>query len=61
MNSFISYLKNVRGELSHVTWPNPRIAAWHVVLIILISAFTALLVAGLDFGFTTAVSKLLLK
>lgn len=61
MNSFISYLKNVRGEFAHIVWPNPRTAALHVLLIILISAFTALLVAGLDYGFTQAVSQLILK
>jgi preprotein translocase SecE subunit len=59
MNSFINYLKNVRVELTHVTWPNPRIAALHVVLIILISAFTALLVAGLDYSFTQGVNYLI--
>jgi preprotein translocase SecE subunit len=57
MNSFISYLKNVRGELAHVVWPSQKQAITHVVLVILISAFTALFVAGLDFLFTSAVSK----
>jgi preprotein translocase subunit SecE len=59
MNSFVSYLRNVRAELTHVVWPNPRIAAWHVVLIIVISAFTAALVAGLDYGFTQGVGYLI--
>ena len=61
MNSFISYLKNVRVELTHVVWPKPRVAIGHVVLIILISAFTALLVAGLDYVFTQGVSQLIVR
>jgi len=61
MNSLISYLKNVRAELTHVVWPNPRIAAGHVVLIILISVFTAVLIAGLDYAFTQAVSYFIVR
>jgi preprotein translocase SecE subunit len=59
MNKFFTYLKNVRAEMTHVVWPNPRVAIGHVVLIVLISAFTALLVAGLDYAFTKAVSYFL--
>lgn len=55
MKSFISYLKNVRGELSHVVWPKPRQAALHTVLIILISVIVAVLAGVLDFAFTRAV------
>jgi preprotein translocase SecE subunit len=56
MNNFFSYLKNVRAEMTHVVWPNTRVAIGHVVLIVLISAFTALFVAGLDYAFTKAVA-----
>lgn len=61
MNSIISYLKNVRAELTHVVWPNPRIAAGHVVLIVLISVFTAVFIAGLDYAFTHVVSQLIVR
>lgn len=59
MNSFITYLKNVRGELSHVVWPSQRTAVMHVILIVLISIFAALFIAGLDYVFTRGVGQVL--
>lgn len=56
MNSFFTYLKNVRGELAHVVWPNRNQAIVHTVLIIVISAVVALLLAGFDYGFTRIVN-----
>lgn len=56
MNNFFTYLKNVRAEMTHVVWPNTRVTIGHVALIVLISVFTAVLVAALDYGFTQAVS-----
>jgi len=58
MNSFVTYLKNVRGELSHVVWPNQRQAVMHVILIVLISTFTALFIAGIDYLLTTGVGRI---
>jgi preprotein translocase SecE subunit len=55
MNSLTSYLQNVRMELSHVVWPTPRQGMIFTTLVILISTITALLIAGVDYGFTTAV------
>lgn len=55
MKSFISYLKNVRGEFSHVVWPSPRQAAIHTVLILLVSAFVALFIGVLDYLLTSLV------
>ena len=56
MNSLTSYLRNVRIELSHVVWPTPRQALIYTALVIGISALVALMTAGLDYGFTYAVS-----
>ncbi len=56
MHSLITYLKNVRGEMKHVVWPTRQQAISHTVLIILISAITALLITGLDYVFTSAVN-----
>jgi preprotein translocase SecE subunit len=58
MHSLITYLKNVRGELAHVVWPNRRQAVIHTVLIILISTLVALVITGFDFGFTSGVNQL---
>lgn len=51
MKSFVTYLKNVRAEMAHVVWPGQRTAIAHVVLVIVISAVTAVLIAGLDIVF----------
>lgn len=57
MNSFFTYLKNVRGELAHVVWPSRNQAILHTVFIIIISTVVALLLAGFDYGFTRIVNQ----
>jgi len=52
MASLTTYLKNVRTELKHVVWPPREQALQHVALITLISIFTALFIAALDYLFT---------
>ena len=53
------YLKHVRAELTHVVWPKTRQAAMHTLVIVLISIATALIVAALDYVFTTVVGGLI--
>lgn len=60
MKGIITYLKNVRGELKHVVWPSQGQAVTHVVLILIISAFATLFIAGLDYVFTHGVEYLLI-
>jgi preprotein translocase SecE subunit len=57
MNALVTYLRNVRGELAHVAWPTPRTAIGHTLVVVLIAVIVALLVGGLDYLFTTAVSS----
>jgi preprotein translocase SecE subunit len=59
MSSFVTYLKNVRAELSHVVWPSRRQSLSHVALIVLISAITAVFIAVLDHFFTRGVGFLI--
>lgn len=59
MKSFITYLKNVRGELQHVVWPKPRTAAMHTLIVILLSAFAALFIGILDYLLTQGVGSIL--
>ena len=61
MRNFISYLKNVRQELTHVVWPSNKQALAHVVMIVLISAFTAFFIALLDYGLTQGVNYLITR
>jgi len=58
MQSFVTYLKNVRAELAHVVWSDARQAVFHTILIIVISTVLALVISGLDYGFTALVSRL---
>jgi len=59
MNSLVTYLKNVRAELAHVVWPRPRTAIVHVALIVLITVIVALIVTGLDYGFSTVIERVI--
>lgn len=56
MKALISYLEGVRAEFAHIVWPSQRRAVTDVILIVIISAVTALLIAGLDYAFTGAVN-----
>lgn len=56
MNALVTYFRGVRSEFSHIVWPTPRRAITDMLAIILISAVTALLIAGLDYAFTGAVN-----
>jgi preprotein translocase SecE subunit len=56
MNALTSYLRGVRTELTHVVWPSQRRAITDVIAVILISAVTAALIAGLDYVFTGIVT-----
>ena len=58
MHSFVTYLKNVRAELTHVVWPDRNQAIIHTFLIILISAIVALFIAALDHIFTGVVTRI---
>ena len=60
MASLVTYLKNVRIELTHVVWPSQRQALGHVAIIIIISIFTALFIAALDYVFTNGIREVLL-
>lgn len=52
--SFITYLKEVRSELAHISWPTPRQAVVYTVFIIVISMFAAAYTGALDFLFELA-------
>lgn len=53
MKAFINYLKDVRGELAHVSWPTRRQAIAYSLLVIGISLFVAALLGAFDFVFTS--------
>ncbi|MBL1434101.1 preprotein translocase subunit SecE [Candidatus Wolfebacteria bacterium] len=52
MKTFFNYLKDVRGEMKHVSWPTRRQATAYSLLVIGISLFVAALLGAFDFIFT---------
>lgn len=52
MKSFINYLKDVRGELEHVSWPTRRQTTAYTLLVIGISLFVAAYLGVFDALFT---------
>ncbi len=59
MNSFFEYIKSVRGELTHVSWPTVSQAIAYTALVIAISLFVAFLLGGFDFIFTLGLEKII--
>ena len=58
MHNLITYLKNVRTELSHVVWPSWQSGVAHTFIIVGISALVAVFIGVLDFGFTSIVARI---
>lgn len=57
--SLISYLKETKAELAHVTWPSQNQVIWSTVAVIIISGVIAYLLGFFDFLFSTGLQKLL--
>jgi preprotein translocase subunit SecE len=48
----INYFREVRAELSHISWPTTRQAITYTILVIVIAVGIGLYVGALDFGFS---------
>ncbi|MEN9389982.1 MAG: SecE/Sec61-gamma subunit of protein translocation complex [Candidatus Parcubacteria bacterium] len=59
MGAFIQYLRDVRSELTHVSWPTTAQAIAYTALVILISVIVALILSASDFVFTFGLEQLL--
>lgn len=60
MNIF-TYLKSVQAELKEVAWPTRAQTISFTIIVILLSAFFAVFLGGVDLGFKTALTYLLNK
>lgn len=58
---FIEYIKESKGELSHVTWPTRRQAVVFTVLVIVLSVGTSLYLGAFDALFTTLIKKFIVR
>ena len=59
MKPLIDYLKAVRAELKHVSWPSRNQAVGYTALVIAISLGVAALLGAFDFTFSRGVEFLL--
>lgn len=58
MKKIIQFLKEVRIELSKVTWPTRRQAIYMTGIVVLFAVIIGLFVSGVDFGFTKLIQFL---
>ena len=59
VNALIRYLKEVRLELTKVTWPDKQEVIKLTLTVIIFSAIVALFVGGLDLVFTKLLESLI--
>ncbi len=59
MHTLITYLRHVREELKHVTWPPRHQAIAHTLLVIAISIVTALIISVFDYIYTSGIAHLI--
>ena len=59
MNAFIQYLKDVRSELTHVSWPSNQQAAGYTALVVGISLIVAAILLASDNIFENGLKALL--
>jgi len=55
----INYLKEVRGEMRHVSWPTRRQVIAYTAVVIAISLVTAFYLGLLDYIFTAIVQRII--
>ncbi len=59
MSKLITYFKETRAELKHVTWPTRKQAVMYTVVVIIISLFTAFYLGAFDYLFTTLLKSVI--
>ena len=57
---FIRYFGDIIGELKKVVWLARREAAYLTVLVLIVAGAFAIILGGLDYGFTALVDKIFL-
>ncbi len=58
-NRFIQYVKDVRGEMTHVAWPTQKQTAIFTALVIAVSIVTALYLGAFDYVFTSVLDTVI--
>jgi preprotein translocase SecE subunit len=60
MQRFINYVKDTRGELTHVSWPSRRQAGLYTAITIAISILTSLYLGFFDYVMSLILQKFVL-
>lgn len=61
MKKIISYFKEVKAELKHVTWPKRTDVIKLTLTVLLVSVIVGIYVGGVDFVLTKLLEKLVAK
>ncbi len=57
MSTLINYLRDVRAELRHVSWPTRSQAINYTIIVLVISVGTGLFLGLLDFTFSMMLKR----
>ncbi|KKW09713.1 MAG: Preprotein translocase, SecE subunit [Parcubacteria group bacterium GW2011_GWB1_49_7] len=60
MNRFINYVKDTRGEMSHVSWPTKRQAIVFTAIVIVVSIVVAAYLGLFDYVLSLILQKFIL-
>lgn len=61
MNRFITYLRDTKTELNHVSWPTQRQTIIYTALVIVLSIVTAVYLGVADYGFSQGLDFILFR
>jgi preprotein translocase subunit SecE len=61
MKSVVTFFSEVKSELSKVTWPKKNEVVRLTSIVLLVSVVVGLYVGGLDYLFTTVLTKIITK
>jgi preprotein translocase subunit SecE len=61
MEKFISFLKDVKIELSKVSWPTKDQTIKYTIIVIALSLGIAIFLGGVDFGLQMGLSRFIIK
>lgn len=59
MEKLINYFKESKAELTKVTWPTNEQAVLSTIMVIVISAVTAVFLGGVDYGLNEILNQVI--
>lgn len=59
--SLISYIKETRGELKHVSWPTRGQAIFYTIMVIVVCVALSFFLGAFDYGFRFLIETFIIK